>query len=112
TGPGTAGTYTVTATSAADNTKSAAATVTVTDPAVAVSISPASASLTTGGNAAVHRHCHRLQRHRSHLVGDQRNGVRRRLLVLSVTLVAVTCECSSGTRCRVWPIPRNRLPPR
>jgi hypothetical protein len=49
TAPATAGTYTVTATSAADNTKSAAATVTVTAATVSVGISPTSASLTTGG---------------------------------------------------------------
>ena len=50
TAPSTAGTYTVTATSAADATKSASASVTVSAaPVVAVSITPGSASLTTGG---------------------------------------------------------------
>ncbi len=50
TAPSTAGTYTVTATSAADNTKSASATVTVTAPGVvSVAIAPTSASLSTGG---------------------------------------------------------------
>jgi hypothetical protein len=50
TAPGTAGTYTVKATSVADNTKSASATVTVsTAPVVAVTISPTSASLLTNG---------------------------------------------------------------
>jgi len=45
-----AGTYTVTATSAADTTKSASASVTVSAaPVVAVSITPGSASLITGG---------------------------------------------------------------
>ena len=49
TAPGTAGTFSVTATSAADSTKSASATVTVSVPEVAVSLSPGSASLSTGG---------------------------------------------------------------
>ncbi|MFI5088938.1 MAG: Ig domain-containing protein [Terriglobales bacterium] len=50
TAPSAAGTYTVTATSAADTTKSASATVTVSAaPVVAVSITPGSASLITGG---------------------------------------------------------------
>jgi len=50
TAPSAAGTYTVTATSAADTTKSASAGVTVSAaPVVAVSITPGSASLTTGG---------------------------------------------------------------
>jgi hypothetical protein len=50
TAPSAAGTYTVTATSAADTTKSASASVTVSAaPVVAVSITPGSASLTTGG---------------------------------------------------------------
>jgi len=51
TAPATAGTYKVTATSAADSTKSASANVTVsaTTPVVAISISPASASLVTSG---------------------------------------------------------------
>ncbi len=49
TAPGTAGTYTVKATSAADSTKSATGTVTVTAaPVVAVSISPTSATMKTG----------------------------------------------------------------
>jgi hypothetical protein len=48
TAPATPGTYTVTATSAADPTKSASATVTVTAP-VAVSVTPLSTSLATGG---------------------------------------------------------------
>src|SRR5205814_897036 len=50
TAPATAGSYNITATSAADTTKSASATVTVTapPPLVAVSISPTSASLQTG----------------------------------------------------------------
>ena len=49
TAPGTAGTYSVTATSVADPTKSASATVTVTATTVAVSISPTSGSVSTGG---------------------------------------------------------------
>jgi hypothetical protein len=50
TAPGTAGSYTVTATSAADTTKSASATVTVSAaPLVSITISPTSASLLTGG---------------------------------------------------------------
>ena len=50
TAPSAAGTYTVTATSAADTTKSASASVTVSAaPVVAVSITPGSASLPTGG---------------------------------------------------------------
>jgi len=49
TAPNTAGTYSVTATSAADSTKSASATVTVSAPVVAVSIAPGSTSLPTGG---------------------------------------------------------------
>ena len=49
TAPASAGTYSVTATSQANNTKSASATVTVTTPpVVAVSISPVSAALLTG----------------------------------------------------------------
>jgi hypothetical protein len=49
TAPGTAGTFTVTATSVADPTQSAAATVTVTVPVVvSVSISPTTAALITG----------------------------------------------------------------
>jgi hypothetical protein len=50
TAPNTGGSYTVTATSVADNTKSASAAVTVsTAPVVSVSISPASASLLASG---------------------------------------------------------------
>jgi len=48
TAPGAAGTFSVTATSAADATKSAAATVTVSVPVVAIALSPGSASLATG----------------------------------------------------------------
>ena len=49
TAPSSAGTYTVTATSAADSSKSASAVVTVSQPAqVAISLSPANASLQTG----------------------------------------------------------------
>jgi len=48
TAPSAAGTFSVTATSAADSTKSASATVTVSTPVVAVSLSPGSASLSTG----------------------------------------------------------------
>ena len=49
TAPGSAGTYTVTATSAADTTKKASATVTVTAAAaVSVSVSPTTASLNAG----------------------------------------------------------------
>jgi hypothetical protein len=44
----TAGTFSVTATSAQDNTKSASATVTIAVPVVSVSISPTSASLAPG----------------------------------------------------------------
>ena len=47
--PSVAGTFTVTATSAADSSKSASAVVTVSQPAqVAISLSPATASLQTG----------------------------------------------------------------
>jgi len=49
TAPNTAGSYIITATSAADSTKSASATVTVSAPVVTVSISPTSASMQTGG---------------------------------------------------------------
>jgi hypothetical protein len=50
TAPSTAGTYTVTATSAADSTKSASATITVSQPAqVWISVSPGSASIQTAG---------------------------------------------------------------
>ena len=45
TAPGSAGTFTVKATSVADTTKSASATVTVSVPVVAVSVSPTSASI-------------------------------------------------------------------
>ena len=49
TAPGTAGTYTVKATSVADSTKSASATVTVSAaPAVSITISPTSSSIPTG----------------------------------------------------------------
>ena len=48
TAPTSGGTYTVTATSAADTSKSASATVTVSQP-IAVSLSPTSASLQGGG---------------------------------------------------------------
>jgi uncharacterized protein YjdB len=49
--PSTAGKFTITATSAADNTKSASATVTVTSPtsAVSVAINPSTTSVLTGG---------------------------------------------------------------
>jgi hypothetical protein len=50
TAPSAAGTYTVTAISAADGSKSASAVVTVNAPVVAVSIAPVSASLLTGGS--------------------------------------------------------------
>jgi hypothetical protein len=50
TAPSTAGTYTVTATSAADSTKSASSTITVSQPAqVSISVSPEAASIQTGG---------------------------------------------------------------
>jgi fibronectin type 3 domain-containing protein len=49
TAPSAAGTFTVKATSVADNTKSASATVTVSVPVVAVSISPTSASIQVNG---------------------------------------------------------------
>ena len=49
TAPGSAGTFTVTATSVADTTKSASATVTVSAPVVGVTISPVSASMLTSG---------------------------------------------------------------
>ena len=48
TAPSSGGTYTVTATSAADTSKSASASITVSQP-IAVSLSPSSASLQTGG---------------------------------------------------------------
>jgi trimeric autotransporter adhesin len=48
TAPSSGGTYTVTATSAADTSKSASATVTVSQP-IAVSLSPTSVNLQTGG---------------------------------------------------------------
>jgi len=47
--PGTTGTYTVSATSVADNTKSASAIVTVTAPPISVSISPSVATVVEGG---------------------------------------------------------------
>ncbi len=50
TAPSSAGTYTVTATSAADKSKSASAVVTVSQPIqVSISVSPTTASLQTGG---------------------------------------------------------------
>jgi hypothetical protein len=50
TAPSTAGTYTVTATSAADSTKSASSTITVSQPTqVLISVSPGTASLQAGG---------------------------------------------------------------
>jgi hypothetical protein len=50
TAPSTAGTYTVTATTAADSTKSASATITVSQPAqVSISVSPYTANIQTGG---------------------------------------------------------------
>ncbi len=50
TAPSSAGTYTVTATSAADSTKSASAVVTVSQPVqVSISVSPTTANLQTGG---------------------------------------------------------------
>jgi hypothetical protein len=50
TAPSTAGTYTVTATSAADSTKSASSTITVSQPAqVSISVSPYTANIQTGG---------------------------------------------------------------
>jgi hypothetical protein len=50
TAPSTAGTYTVTATSAADSTKSASSTITVSQPTqVAISVSPGTANVQTGG---------------------------------------------------------------
>jgi hypothetical protein len=50
TAPSTAGTYTVSATSAADSTKSASATITVSQPAqVSISVSPYTANIQTGG---------------------------------------------------------------
>src|SRR5205807_2277321 len=49
TAPSTAGTYIVTATSAADSTKSASATITVPQPTqISISVSPGTASLQTG----------------------------------------------------------------
>ncbi len=52
TAPSSAGTYNVTATSAADSTKSASAVVTVSQPTqVSISISPSTVSLSTGGQA-------------------------------------------------------------
>jgi hypothetical protein len=50
TAPSTAGTYTVTATSAADSTKSASSSITVSQPTqVSISVSPGTASLQAGG---------------------------------------------------------------
>ncbi len=50
TAPSTAGTYTVTAASAADPTKSASATITVSQPTqVSISVSPGAANVQTGG---------------------------------------------------------------
>jgi hypothetical protein len=50
TAPSTAGTYTVTATSAADSTKSASSTITVSQPTqVSISVSPGTANVQTGG---------------------------------------------------------------